>query len=474
MNIAILNKIVDKSIANMWTDYYVSTDNALLLTETKTKGSTKSNQKSIEPHLEISLLDVDKFIKDNPSTKEITSSIFFDRPGSPDPNGLLSNQIFGITKEERAGIFGYIDLSEKFIHPLIYKKLTRIDRKFRDIIHGNRYFTINSSGELVEDSEKGHTGLNWLRANFDKIKLKTTDKKDSQRNKVVSFIKKNRNLMFMDKLLVIPAYYRDVNTEQKGKVSVGEINELYSSIITNVRGIRETGDFGLDVSDSIRGRVQEGILAVYDYICGNTNDLLEGSSGLSKKTGIIRRAGLSKTTDYGSRLILSAPNLRVEKLSDLNVDITHAEVPMASLMANFLPFVIYHTKRFIDNNFAEEMALFDSKGKITYKRIDDAPLIWSDEVIKEEIDNFIHSYSNRFKPFEYKDPDTGKSYRFRFKGKKVTPEEFKKAKENGTVDSIPTLNRYITWCDIFYLSIVEATKDKCVLVTRYPMNQNVA
>ena len=36
-----------------------------------------------------------------------------------------------------------------------------------------------------------------------------------------------------------------------------------------VRGIKETADYGLDVSDSIRGRIQENILAIYDWFCGS-------------------------------------------------------------------------------------------------------------------------------------------------------------------------------------------------------------
>lgn len=42
--------------------------------------------------------------------------------------GLLSNEIFGITQADRAGIFAYIDLVEYFIDSSCYKALTRIDK----------------------------------------------------------------------------------------------------------------------------------------------------------------------------------------------------------------------------------------------------------------------------------------------------------------------------------------------------------
>ena len=292
-----------------------------------------TNDKLNDHHLDVYLVDPDDFIKKNPSTKEITSSIFFTRFGQPDPDGLLSNEIFGLTKEERSGIYGYINLNDYFLQPLVYKKLYRLDRKFKDIVFGTKRYIINSSGELIEDDEKGKTGLKWLKSNFDSIKLKANG--SDTRKKHINWIKKNKKLLFINKLLVLPAYYRDVNTESSGMVSVGEINELYANIISNVRGIKDTQDFGIDVSDSIRGRIQEGILSVYDWICGNANSLLEGSTGLSKKNGIIRKAGLSKTTDFGARLVISAPDLKVETLDDMLVDCQHAAVPLASLLETF-------------------------------------------------------------------------------------------------------------------------------------------
>lgn len=430
---------------------------------------TVVNEATNEEHLEIKILDVENFIKKNPSTKEITSSIFFTKIGQPNPEGLLSNDIFGLTKEERSGIYGYIDLHEYFIHPLIYKKLIRLNRKIRDVVHGTKTFHINSSGELIEDPN-GKTGMKWLKANFDSLKFKSEGKKD----KIISFIKNNRNVMFMKKLLVIPAFYRDVNTELGGRVSVGEINELYATIISNVKGIKETSDFGIDVSDAIRGRIQEGILAIYDWICGNNNDLLEGATGLSKKNGIVRRAGMSKTTDYGSRLVISAPNMKVEALDDVMVDIKHAAVPLASLLANFLPFVIFHTKRFFDQEFSLGFPIYDSKSKTTtYINSKDILEQFSDEKIKDEIDKFIHGYSNRFSPVRFKDPNTGKTYNAKFKGNDVSMEDIESLKNKKYVDiksDLVVRERILTWCDVFFIAVTEAVQDKHVLITRYPID----
>ena len=82
-------------------------------------------------HLKTSLLDVDKFIRVN-QLKEITNPVFFNGP-TPTEDGLLSNEIFGITKAERSGIYAYIDLGGSFFHPLVYKTLCKLNNKISDI-----------------------------------------------------------------------------------------------------------------------------------------------------------------------------------------------------------------------------------------------------------------------------------------------------------------------------------------------------
>lgn len=417
------------------------------------------------------LEDVNDFIKKNPSTKEITSPIFFTRPGQPNPEGLLSNEIFGITKEERAGIWGYIDLVDYFIHPLVYKKLCRMDKKFREIVHGTKKYIINDSGELIED-EKGNTGIKWLKKNFDSIKIKKTGSR--KRDELIKFVNINKKVMFMNKLLVLPAYYRDVNTEQSGRIAVGEVNELYSSLIIAIRGIKETADFGIDVSDSIRGRIQEIILAIYDWYCGNNNDALEGATGLSKKNGIIRKSGMSKTSDYGSRLVLSAPELKVEAVDDMMVDIRHCAVPLASICANYFPFMLYHIRRFFENEFPPEgLVEILENDKVKYCKVYEPMMTFSDEVIKEELKRFIHGYSNRLRPIKIPIvTDNGKKkYGYlKFKGRYYNEEDGKKkAGEEKPGDSI-LANRRLTWCDIFFIAASECVKDKTILITRYPID----
>ena len=110
-----------------------------------------------DKHLRVNLIDPDKLVKVN-DLKEITNPVFFVRNAIPTPDGLLSNEIFGITKYSRSNTFAYIDLYETFINPLIYKMWCKIDSNIKPCIHGTKYFKISEEGELVEDID-GETGI---------------------------------------------------------------------------------------------------------------------------------------------------------------------------------------------------------------------------------------------------------------------------------------------------------------------------
>ena len=321
-------------------------------------------------HLEVELLDPDKLVKVN-NLQQISDPIFFKRDNIPTELGLLSNEIFGNTMYERANIFAYIDLGGWFINPLLYKTLTKLNSKFKDIIHGIKYFKI-IGGDLVEDDD-GETGLDWLHENFDKIKFKSTgsDKRDIN----IEFVKRNRNLIFMNKLIVLPAYYRDVNTSSGDKVGVGGVNKIYDLILLSTRALKETIDYGLDVSNSVKGRLQDQIVGVYDFFTKGddmTTGIVSESAGLAKKMGLIKRALQSKTTDYGSRLIISSSNVRYDRIDDMLVDLDYCGVPLASVCANLLPFILFNVKRFFENEFAMSKYPYMSKeGKIEYVTVKD-------------------------------------------------------------------------------------------------------
>ena len=151
-------------------------------------------------HLKVELIDPDRLVKVN-DLKEVTNPVFFIRNGVPTSDGLLSNEIFGITQYDRANTFAYIDLHEKFLNPLIYKIWTKIDSKIKECIHGTKNFIINSKGEL-EESENGSNGVSFLIKNASKIRIRRTESK--QRDMNAQFVEKYLGTpeMFIDKFIV--------------------------------------------------------------------------------------------------------------------------------------------------------------------------------------------------------------------------------------------------------------------------------
>lgn len=411
--------------------------------------------------LKLEILDVDKYIKEN-QFKPITNPVTFIRDGSPTPDGLLSNEIFGITKADRAGIFAYIDLHGIFLDPSIYKAWCKIDSRVKSIVHETEKYIINDDGDF-EVNEKGKTGIKFLKDNFDKIRFRHTS--SNKRDLKIDYIKANKDRMFITKYMVIPAYYRDMNTGGKN-IGIGAINKLYVSLLQTVRSLESTLDYGFDDNGAIVGRIQELLVAIYDWFVGNSNSMIaEEGTGISRKTGILRRANMSKTTDNSSRLVLSAPDNRVESVDDLMVTFDKTAVPLAAVIADFYDFVLFHIKKFFENEFGtvSSYMVIDSNGKKAYYTPKDPLIEFSDERIKKELKRFIHGYSDRFIPIEVplEDGPKGKKFYMTFKGKSK--------KDNIETESI--YDRRLTWLDVFYVAAIEASKDKCIYATRFPIRK---
>jgi len=184
--------------------------------------------------MKINLLNMDKYIKEN-DLKEITNPIYFNIGNIPTEDGLFSLEIFGdLGSEQRKKIFAYIKLNSKFLHPVIYKLITTMDRKFIDLVNGIKYYTITASGELKEDEENGGTGLTFLYENFEKIKFKETDSnKRSEKLKLLKSFDKDE--IFIDKWLIIPPFYRDYDASSSSsggsKLTKDPINDMYTKLL---------------------------------------------------------------------------------------------------------------------------------------------------------------------------------------------------------------------------------------------------
>lgn len=413
---------------------------------------------------ELEQLDQEKFVKVN-ELEPVTNPVMFNSINGNTPDGLLSNEIFGITQAERSGIFSYVDLGEEFIQPYYYKIWLKIDRNLRGCIYETQNFKIDSDGYLVAD-DNGETGIKFLKKNLDKLKFKKTSKDELLKALMDG---KKKGLLFTKKMVIIPPYFRDVNTNTDGKVGVGEINRLYVNLLNTVKGLTGSNEYGLSMAGGIRGRVQDIMLEIYNWF--TVGESIVGGehtgSGIFKKFGVQRRSVMAKTTDYSARLVLSSAKINENSIEDLMVDMDHSAIPLSACCVIAYPFMIYELRQLFNNEFGGRMsyASINPKGELVYYTLDNPLIEFSDERFDKELNEYIHGYSNRIKAIEIPIVE-GKPIRMKFKGYYITEDEYK----NGKRESGTTLERDMTWLDLFYISAVAATEDKMAMITRYPMD----
>lgn len=419
-------------------------------------------------HLRVILLDTDRLVKAN-DLKPVTNPITFAKNNIPTPDGILSNEIFGITMYDRMNTCAYIDLGEWFLAPLVYKVWSKLDKNIIACVNETKNFIVDDKGVLKED-ENGKTGIKFLKDNFTRINIgRTTSLKRDMNVDFIEALQKDPTGVFIRKQIVIPAALRDVDTSKGGRVSLGEINEIYRNLILATKALKESADYGLDMTGATRGRVQMTLIQIYDYFgMGTTINGSTTGPNIPGKIGVMRRSVMSKTTDYASRAVIGAPELKVDSLEEMAADLDYSSVPLAHIIANFTPFMVFACKRYFENAFS------GGKG-IPYKDKDGNDILlypknyqmqFSEDQIKKEMDRFRHGYSNRLIPIHVE--TTNADYpiiSLRFKGFQTTKEEYDKHAGN-----MPISERTFTWCDLFYICANEVVEDKHVVICRYPFD----
>lgn len=404
--------------------------------------------------MKIDLIPIKKFIVLN-NLKEVTDPIIFEKGAIPSIGGLLSTEIFGTSVKERRDTFAYINLNGHFLDPFVYKLLKKMNRNFVSVVNGSKKFVIDAEGQLVEDEEKGQTGLEFIYKNWDKIVFKRNN--STIRNERIDVLDAyDRNTIFCEQWIVIPAFYRDVNLQSSssGKISHHEINDKYSKLIRLASILRNDNNFDFTM-ESTRARIQETMVEIYDFLRGK----------IEKKHGLIRKSLLGKSIDYGARSVISAPVFNANKPENMQIDFYHCGVPLAQCCSLFTPFIVSWVKQFFHRELEKigtKYPIRKKDGTIEYVQLDNPIQYFNEDYIKKQIDRFIFSISDRFDPIAL--PVVDKKYQ----GKIYL--SFIGRHSDGSPESVsPLIQRPATWCDILYQAAVDVTSDKMVWVTRYPL-----
>lgn len=365
--------------------------------------------------------------------------------GLPTDDSLFSYGIFGQTSYERQNIPAFIDLKGHYLHPLTFYNLSRLDRNFESCATGTQTFSIKN-GKLTPDPN-GETGLDFLYDNWDKLEFK--ERKSVFATERIKNLADREN-SWVSSWIVLPAFYRDVNYNEEGRPSYDELNDKYLFIIRQVNSVTQQAQYGL-TSNISKARIQFTLNEIHDQII---------DSQLRAKNGTFKKFVMGKNTDLGARLVISAPIIRGETYDQVQVRFGRIGVPLASICAIFMPFVIHGVKEFLENEFqlSGKYPYRNEKGEVEYLTLTNPEYYTSEEYIIKMIKKFIYGTSSRFKAIELPENEEGR------KGNLYLTGRFGQAQTSVT--------RPLTWTDILFIVCNDRLSEKHVYFTRYPIEDN--
>lgn len=288
----------------------------------------------------IKVLDVNKFVK---GLRAVTSTELKTRTGEFNPDGLLSEEIFGVEGSiDRSKKMSFIDLNTQIIHPTLYRHIIKLERKLEKMFSTESSIRINPDGSIVED-DNGITGISAFIDNFTKIKFR--DLNSGPRKELIKNLQQTykQGILFIDKLPVIPPDVRPVYEAEDGKLQVDELNNIYINILRKSFQIKSAGTKG-QFFDLLSYGLQ---LAVNSH-----NSFIQGK--VAKKSGLIRGNMLGKRIDFSGRAVITAgPQLDVNEIG----------VPLRMAVMVFQPFIlnylIFNKKYPYKNDLEREIESYD-------------------------------------------------------------------------------------------------------------------
>ena len=275
--------------------------------------------------MKLNLMDVERFVQ-RKKIQPITSSKYYEGSGrnSLNKKGLFSEEIFGrMGSRDRKKTYGYINLKLDFIHPEVYRILTSINTDLTKLIIGKENYILDNNNNLVQDDENGKSGVFYFiqiinNINWDNIK--------TEKPKHIRFIKENKDKLLINKLVILPAGFRDIQITKTGKqfIQYGEINKTYSTLINQTEMLSDDLDlFDEELMGSLYKSIQRNLINVNTWI----------KSKIKGKHGMIRGGMLKKSVDYSARLVI---------VPDNNLDFGYIGLPWQVCMKLFEPFFIHY------------------------------------------------------------------------------------------------------------------------------------
>ncbi|MCM1532572.1 MAG: hypothetical protein NC114_09920 [Ruminococcus flavefaciens] len=388
---------------------------------------------------------MEKFIRVN-NLQEVTNPIYIEKNAFT-RDGVLSNEIFGVSQYDRRNRFAYIDLHGHYMYPLAAVKLAAYDRQLSDVLNARGRFKLTKEGTLVDDPE-GESGPEFLYKIWGKVKVK--EKTTETTKEVQKFFEKPRDELFLTQFPVIPAFYRDINiSESSSSKSSNILNSKYSNIISYTQSLAQYTDAFGNMTRLTQARVQALLVDIYQEL------MIHTVKGQPSKFGMLRRSLAGKNLPYTARLVITAANLNKQSLNQVQVKFGYATIPLPYICSLFMPFMIHELKSYFEAEFIQggKYPVVTPDGKQEYTTFTES---FDENYITGLINKYINSPSTRFDKIMTPPDVNGVRYYMRINGR------FNKDQT--------TFDREATYTDILYIVAQRVTADKHVYITRYPID----
>lgn len=396
---------------------------------------------------------------------QIKSLSIMDGPGgSFDDEGLFSTTIFGRVGDPRRDLmFGHIDLRLPVIHPIIYRVLAKMRSFYIDIMAGREFAVFNTAKGSFERSNEleGQTGFSFFMAHWDMLRFEKTG--SSTRNVQIELLTLYRTQSLFSHLLVLPAGLRDAEVDAAGRVTVGEINELYQRCIIQGRNFPERINRGDDLSiyDRTRFAMQQTVVQIYEYL----ENLIKG------KGGMIQAKWASRRVFNGTRNVISSLDVTAVDLDAPNrPKFNDAVVGLYQASNASMPKTIYHLRtgmlENIFNTASNSVQLVNKKTlRLEWVEVSNEVMDrWSTEEGLESVVNELSVVDKRHRPVEIEGyylaliyVDDKNNFKI-FRDIDELPEGFSRE-----------FVKPLSYVEMIYLSGLSMWEDIAAFVTRYPV-----
>lgn len=380
------------------------------------------------------------------------------------PDGLYSPAIFGVVgSNNRYTKFSYIDIKLKIMHPVYYKAITAMKSLYEGILSGKEFAVWDEEKkDFIKSNplDGGQTGFEFFIQHHDKIEHEQRPSIDRQEN--ISLIEKYKDYHLYDKIIVLPAAYRDIEVDDNGRESSDEINSLYYKMIAISNTINpHTVRISPEAYNTPRMSLQRAFNEIYDYLA----NLIRGKSNL------FMGKWASRKIFNGTRNVITSMNItQVELGSPNSIDYNDTLVGLYQTLKGILPVTLFQLKTgFLAEVFpsVNAPALLTNKTTLKSEKVVLKTTVYDKWMTNEGLESLISSYKepsirhdyitvdNYYLGLIYRGPDN--TFKL-IHGIDELPE-----------DRDPRDCRPISLTELFYCAIYEVTGNYPALVTRYPV-----